>query len=114
MIKTSITTRVTTPDYKRIYADILYKKFPEKAKEILPLLQKRSFSAIEILELNEKIFGILNTEHLADNQKLRSYRKSDILKILDYQKKNKLSNCKVANHFRMSRNTIAKWKKLFL
>ena len=103
-------TQITTPDYKRIYSDILLKKYPEKKEICTAFLEKQHLSAFDVIMLNEKIFGTNQSK----NQKLRSYRKSDILKILDYQKKNNLNNSQLANHFKLSRNTIAKWKKLFL
>ena len=102
--------RNTQPDYKTIYTDILNKLYPEKIAECTNLLQKKSLSAIDILWLNERIFGKSDKT----NQKYRSYHKSDILKILDYQKKHKLNNSQLANHFKLSRNTVAKWRKMFI
>ena len=102
------------PDYKAIYRDILHHKFPDKIKECLPLLDKKFLSTLDILTLNRRIFGNSNKESEQFNQKHRSYNKSDILQILDYQKKHQLNNSQLANHFKLSRNTIAKWKKMFL
>jgi hypothetical protein len=34
--------------------------------------------------------------------------------MLDYQKKNKLTNSQLAKHFKLSRNTVTKWKRLFV
>lgn len=48
------------------------------------------------------------------NKKHRSYSKSDIIKILNHQKKNQLNNSQLARHFGLSRNTVTKWKRLFL
>lgn len=98
------------PDYQRIYSDILSRKFPHKKEICKKLLNKKYLSAIDIITLNEKIFGSANQ----DNHKHNSYRKCDILQILDYQKKNMLNNTQLANHFKISRNTISKWKKMFL
>jgi len=102
------------PDYKTIYTDILHSKFPDKKEECLPLLKKKNLSAIDILRLNRKIFGSTGKEALTENQKHRSYTKSDILYLLDYQKKHKLNNSQLARHFKLSRNSVAKWKKMFL
>ncbi|CAM3415452.1 helix-turn-helix domain-containing protein [Empedobacter stercoris] len=100
-------TQITTPNYKRIYSDILNKRYPEKKEVCKQIIQKANLSAFDVIMLNEKIFGTNQSK----NQKLRSYRKSDILKILDYQKKNNLNNSQLASHFHLSRNTVAKWKK---
>ena len=101
------------PDYKQIYTDILNKKFPEKKEECKNFLKKANLSAIEIIELNKKLFGI-NKETEKFNQRHRSYSRSDILNILDYQKKYQLNNTELATHFKLSRNTITKWRKIFL
>lgn len=102
-----------TINYQQIFKDILKKKYPEKNKDCSLILNKENLSAIDIIELNKKIFGTdKETEHF--NQKHRSYCKTDILKILDYQKKNKLNNTQLSIYFKLSRNTITKWKKMFL
>ena len=104
-----------TPDYKRIYTDIIAIKFPDKKAECEVLLNKPNLSVLDVIELNSKVFGIApdrSTELF--NQKHRSYRRADILKILDYQKKHLLNNSQLAKHFKLSRNTVAKWKKMFL
>ncbi|WP_353145351.1 helix-turn-helix domain-containing protein [Chryseobacterium sp.] len=101
-----------TPNYKILFEDIINKKFPEKKKECLPILKKQKLSVVDIIKLNEKIFES-HTKTIGPNQKFRSYGKSDILQILDYQKKHKLNNIQLAKYFKLSRNTVAKWKKIF-
>lgn len=98
------------PDYQRIYTDLLKMKFPEKEKECLSLLQKKNFSQLDVIKLESILFN----EKSADNGIHRSYDKSTIFKILDYQKKNNLNNSELAKHYGLSRNTVAKWKKYFL
>jgi len=102
------------PDYKRIYSDIINKKFPGKMEECKILLDKKELSVIDILELDQKIFGKMDKSQRAFNQKIRSYKLPDIREILDYQNKYQLNNSQLANHFQLSRNTIAKWKKMIL
>ncbi|MDR3023077.1 helix-turn-helix domain-containing protein [Chryseobacterium sp.] len=103
-----------SPDYKRIYNDIILKRFPTKERECKTLLSKKNLSMFDIIKLNEIIFGKTNKEALVYNQKYKSYNKQAILEILDFQKKNKLNNSQTANHYNLSRNSIAKWKKIFL
>lgn len=102
-----------SPDYKRIFIDILQKKYPHKKEECKTLLNKKKLSVLDIIELNQRIFG-KNKESEQFNQKHRTYNKPDILNILDYQKKHKLNNSQLAKHFKLSRNTVAKWRKMFL
>lgn len=100
------------PNYKLIYTDIIDEKFPEKKKECEALLGKENLSILNAIELNQRIFGV-NKESQEFNQRLRSYTESDILEILEYQKKHRYTNLQLANHFKLSRNTVTKWKKLF-
>jgi len=102
-----------TPDYKRIYKDILEKKYPDKKQLCKNLLDKKKLTSLDIIELNKKIFGIVDQSSEMFNRRHRCYTQSDILKILDYQKKNNINNSQLAKHFKLSRNTIAKWKNFF-
>ncbi len=97
------------PNYKQIYWDILNIKQPSKKNDCAKILFKKRLSALDILELNKLIFEKENV-----NSKYRSYSKLDIIEILTYQKTYKLSNVELANHFKISRNTISKWKRSFL
>ena len=100
-------------NYQQIFRDILDTKYPDKKKVCIPLLQNENLSAMDIVKINTEIFGI-SRENETSNQKHRSYHKSDILKILNYQKKHNCNNSQLANYFKLSRNTVAKWKKIFL
>ncbi|WP_117590729.1 helix-turn-helix domain-containing protein [Chryseobacterium sp. FH2] len=99
------------PYYKKIYSDILTKKFPGKINECQSILSKEELSVLDIIQLNERIFGC--HEISADNQRLRSYDNQSISKILEYQKKYDLNNTQLSIHFKLSRNTIARWKSKF-
>lgn len=103
----------TNIDYKRIFTDILEYKFSQKKEKYLPLLQKNNITAIDIITINKQIFGT-DKDNEPQNQRHRSYSKSDIIYILEYQKKHKLNNSQLANHFKLSRNSVTKWKKMFL
>ncbi|MGV1003122.1 helix-turn-helix domain-containing protein [Empedobacter falsenii] len=96
-------------DYKKLYHDIIRDKYPNKEKYCKKIMSKKHLTIFDIMELNRKLFGDIN---INENQKFRSYTREDILNILDYQKNNKLNNTQLANHFKLSRNTISKWKKV--
>lgn len=98
------------PDYRRIFKDILTIKFPEKQALCSPILEKRELTVLDILELNKLIF---NTEKIDINQRHRSFDETAILQILDHQKRHNLNNTQLAQRFKLSRNTVTKWKKLF-
>ncbi|WP_415325847.1 helix-turn-helix domain-containing protein [Chryseobacterium sp. MMS23-Vi53] len=103
----------THPNYRLIYNDILALKHPSKREECRSILSKSEISILDVIKLNNIIFGINDKETNIFNQKHRSYDEKTILEILDYQEKNELNNTEVANHFMLSRNTVAKWKKHF-
>ncbi|MBB6369643.1 helix-turn-helix domain-containing protein [Chryseobacterium shigense] len=99
------------PNYKRIYEDIINKKYPHKIEECQILLSKEELNFFDIIKLNQKIFA--SDESTAESQKHRSYDDQVIIKILQYQKDNMINNTQLALHFKLSRNTVAKWKKIF-
>ncbi|MFP3594254.1 helix-turn-helix domain-containing protein [Chryseobacterium sp. SIMBA_038] len=105
------TQKINPPNYKKIYADILAKKFPHKVKDCTSILLKEELSFLDIIKLNQRIFGY--NEISSINQRLRSYDNQTIIEILNYQKTHKLNNSQLSLHFKLSRNTIAKWKMHF-
>lgn len=104
---------INYPNYRQIYKDLIKQKYPDKAEICAVILQKEQLSFLDILELNRLIFNTVSKENLKMNQKYRSYDQDTIIEILSYQKKNELSNVQLANHFKLSRNTVAKWKRIF-
>lgn len=102
------------PDYKKIYTDILDTRFSDKREHCQHLLDKPNLSVKDVIEINNRIFGISTSDSERFTQKRKAYKQSDIFEILDYQKMNKLNNSQLALHFKLSRNTVAKWRKMFL
>ncbi|PQA89901.1 transposase [Chryseobacterium shigense] len=106
--------KITIPDYKKIFQDVIIYKHPEKKNECLTFLKKKSLSTLDVIQLNAIIFKNHSEMDKVTNQKHRSYDQSTILQILDYQKSNHLNNIQTALYFKISRNTVTKWKKHFL
>ncbi|MDN3693716.1 helix-turn-helix domain-containing protein [Chryseobacterium tructae] len=102
------------PDYKRIYTDLIAACYPNKKEQCSCILSQDHLSALDVIKLNEILTSNSETDHVLSNQSFRSYDQVTILKILDYQKKNRLNNTQISNHFKLSRNTVTKWKKKFL
>lgn len=102
----------STPNYKRIFEDIISRKCPEKYSLCAHILNKDEISAIDVLRLNDIVFD-KNGSAKSTNQKHKSYDHETIHKVLDYQKENNLSNVAVSKHFNVSRSTISKWRKTF-
>ncbi len=112
--KTRQSKKQTAPDYHRIFSDIIRFKHPEKKDLCAKLLNQPVLSVLDIIDLNNKIFGSGSKSTQTLSQKHRSYNKSAILQMLDYQRKNGLNNSQLANYYKLSRNTVTKWKKLFI
>lgn len=96
------------PNYQKIYKEIIQKKFPEKIQQTKKLL-KKEMDVLDVIKLSE----ILNTNETTDNQKHKSYDLNSIQKILNIQKKNNYTNTYIAEKYKISRNTIAKWRKIY-
>ncbi|SFN63351.1 hypothetical protein SAMN05421594_3561 [Chryseobacterium oleae] len=102
------------PDFKLIYTDIISEKFPDKINN--PMIRNKLnalHTTSEILKFNALIFGQPTYSVECKNQRLRSYDEYSIRGILNYQKKNRLTNTETANHFKTSRNTIARWRSVY-
>ncbi|MET3539085.1 hypothetical protein [Chryseobacterium limigenitum] len=108
MDKKASEINIDFPDYIKIYSDLIMMKHPEKTGECQYYLSKKKLSTLEVIKLNEIIFGKVYT-----SQKYRSYDHSTIIAILDYQKVNRLNDTELANYYSLSRNTIKKWKDKF-
>ncbi|PWN57947.1 helix-turn-helix domain-containing protein [Chryseobacterium viscerum] len=102
-----------TPNYRKIYEDMISKKYPEKADACKSILSKEMLKVIDVITLNNIIVGF-NEHQIETNQKLKSYDKDTIFDILLYQKKHRLNNVQTAKHFNLSRNTLTSWKKNFI
>lgn len=105
--------KVAGPNYSRIYRDLIEKKFPEKLQEYKVMLSKDNLTYFEIVRLNELLFGKRNKEQEFQEQRYKAYDKQTILKIIKYQSQNKLNDQEIATRFKLSRNTIRGWKKVF-
>ncbi|SMP21486.1 helix-turn-helix domain-containing protein [Chryseobacterium profundimaris] len=102
----------TTPNYKRIFEDIISRKCPEKYSLCAHILDKDEISALDVLKLNDIVFD-KNSSSESNNQKHKCYDSETINKVLNYQKENNLSNVAVSKHFNLSRSTVSKWRKIF-
>ena len=101
-------------NYKALYTDIINDLYPNELSLYQDILNKEQLSFFDISKLNRLIFIDKNRNNSKVNQKFKSYQEKDILFILDYQKTNKLNNTQLAIHFKLSRNTVAKWKKNYI
>lgn len=103
----------SAPNYSKIYTDIILKKHPEKYECCRAILQKEALSMLDVIKLNQMIFIVEDFRAAEFSGKQRAYDKSSILEILDYQKVNGYNNTQIASKFKLRRNSVAKWKKIF-
>lgn len=102
-----------TPNYRKIYEDMIAKKYPDKAEACKSILTKKKIKTIDVVMLNNIIVGF-DSHYIENNQKLKSYDKDTVFEVLMYQKKHHLNNIQTAKHFNISRNTLSSWKKSLL
>lgn len=97
------------PNYKKIYQDMLKMEYPEKLKDpkIRELLDKLHTTE-DVLKFNDKLFN-----QSRENQKLKTYDKKTMLKLLQYQKKHGHSTSYMSRKYKISRTTLSKWKLMF-
>lgn len=98
-------------DYKKLYTEMVLEKYPQKISQCHSILRKKEITVMDIIRLN-KIISSEDAQSI--NQKYKSYDRTAIFEILDYQKKHRLNNVATARHFNISRNTLGSWKKQFL
>ncbi|SEW47279.1 hypothetical protein SAMN05421841_3482 [Chryseobacterium wanjuense] len=101
------------PNYKKIFCDIITLKHPDKLEYCREILAKDEILLFDVILLNKIIFGNGEKDTEFFNQQHKSYDEATINTILNYQKKHHLNNSEVSRHFKLSRNTIARWRKLF-
>ncbi|WES95847.1 helix-turn-helix domain-containing protein [Chryseobacterium arthrosphaerae] len=94
------------PDYVKIFSDMISKKFPEKQSICQYFLEKERLSSLDVITITRILFhsSVINNKH-------KSYDDESIDQILEYQRKNKMTNQNTAAIFKLSRNTLAAWKK---
>lgn len=109
----SLKKNLAAPDYRKIYTDMIEMKYQEKKESCKALLDRPNISFLEIIEIERKLMGV-NISDPEDNGKFRAYDDKAIIQILKYQKKNRLTNIDLSREFKISRNSIAKWKKMFV
>lgn len=101
------------PDYKKIFTDMVkyYELFltDQIQKEIDIILSREELTSLDVLKMNELLFP--RSIKFSQNQKLHKFDHQSKKFIIEYQKKLKLSNISTATTFKISRNTLAKWKQ---
>lgn len=100
-------------NYKKLYSDMIAYMYPNRLKEFQFILKKEKVNSFDIIIMQNKMLPQISKEQLEVNQRFRSYDEKTIKKILQFQKDNLLTNTQLASHFKLSRNTVAKWKKIF-
>ena len=101
------------PDHRKIYTDIIFMKHPEKLDACKAILQKKTFTTLDVIKINQLIFGVDKEDYSGSSQKYKAYDQNAIVEILEFQKKSGYNNMQTAKQFKISRNTLAKWKKMF-
>ncbi len=105
--------------YKRLYLDFIEdtNKLPIEIKNLLKdkitTCSDESISFKQLDDIHAIIRTYISTKSKEERyQRLKTYDREHISYILLNQKNNNLTNVAASNHFKISRNTIAKWKNI--
>ena len=78
----------------------------------MPLVAKDELSEFDVIRISDLLSERKSIDRTKFNQAHKSYTVDAIFEILNYQKEYQLNNSQTARHFKMSRNTLKKWKDL--
>jgi len=98
--------KIKEVNYKNLYTDIVHDLNIEDSLLIDSINTIANYSDVKTIDQS-----IFDNEY--SNQDLKSFDEHMIKKILQEQKKDSLNNSQIALKYKLSRNTIAKWKKYF-
>ncbi|MBD8082859.1 helix-turn-helix domain-containing protein [Chryseobacterium caseinilyticum] len=101
------------PDYKKIYSDLIEEKYPEKMNECIKILKKKNFGVLDVISIHNILSEGSKKDVDIFNQYHRAYDEKTVKIYLQYQVDHKLSNNQLSKHFKITRNSIARWKKQF-
>ncbi|CAM3840251.1 transposase [Flavobacterium branchiophilum] len=100
------------PNYYQLYSDMFDEKIISNLKKDLSFLKKENVSNLDIINFDQEI-NLHSKSHNFENQKLRSYDENSITKVLSYQKEYALTDYQTSLHFKISRNTLRKWRNYY-
>ncbi|UUV22354.1 helix-turn-helix domain-containing protein [Paenimyroides aestuarii] len=101
----------TGPDFGKIFRDMAANK---KIETPLDFAEKQNWSSLDVIKINDMFFASKQNDSQMFNQSHRAYDAASVKQILNYQKKHGLNNSEISKMFKLSRNTLAKWKKMDL
>lgn len=102
------------PFYHKLYADMIRDKYPDRKQKCADYLNKKDWTALDVIKVNTILFAKKQGHNeISSDQRHRAYDQKSIKQMLYEQKKDKLNNKELAVKYKLSRNTVAKWRKLF-
>jgi|SRR5690606_483767 len=100
------------PDFGRIFQEIAQKK--EHSESLIGHIAGiKEWNSLNVIKTSEKVVEKPDGENLKLNRTHRAYDEQSVKEILKYQKINNLNNSEMMMLFKVSRNSISKWKKMF-
>lgn len=108
-------------NYELLYTDFVTESVHFSEQEKAEMLKELTGNGKErityktLLRLNGIIARKVRREHLQSKYatQLKAYDRPFIQSVLKYQKKYGLTNSDISKQFKISRNTVNRWKKVF-
>lgn len=102
------------PFYHKLYADMIRDKYPDKEQKCTRYLKKENWTALDVIQVNTLLSeNQPQREQVTSDRRHRAYDQESIREILRYQKVNNLNNSQLSKKYCLSRNTVARWRRLF-
>lgn len=98
----------TTPNYSKLYMDIASYYDITLQPQMVHKINNIN-KTVDVLQINKAIF---ESSYFSLGQ-ANAYQMADVMHILTYKRKNKLNLSQTANHFKMSRNTLTRWERVY-
>lgn len=112
--KQKLKNKENRPLYHKIYTDMIRDKYPDREENCRDYLNKKNWTALDVIRVNMILFSKKQGhKEILSGQRHRAYDEESIKQMLQDQKENMLNNKELSTKYKLSRNTVAKWKKIF-
>lgn len=100
------------PDFAKIFKEMAQKNEISVLK-YQRILEQKNWDSLDVIEANDLLFTSQTKENIKFNKRHKAYDENSIKRLLEYQRQNELNNSEMTRLFGISRNTLARWHKIF-
>jgi|SRR5690606_7439334 len=101
------------PDYQKIYKEITERFHPDKMDKVKTYIQKEEWTSFDVITVSNILINKKKIHGQRIDRQHKAYDEHTIKAILKHQKEYGMNNSEAARFFKISRNTIISWKKIY-